>query len=59
MRAVEVASETAARIELHYGDREPLRDLFPLGDDSARGIATCHGRGTLLAAKDREGIIGP
>lgn len=58
MHAVEVASETAARIEPHYGDREQLAGLFPLGDDPARGTATCHCRGARLATKDREGIIG-
>lgn len=51
-------TEDDVRIEVHTGDRERLRPLFQLAEDSAAELASYFSAGTVLVAIAGDDVVG-
>lgn len=56
--AVRSGQTTDVRIEVHAGDREELRPLFELAEDSAAALASYVDAGTVLVARAEDDVVG-
>jgi hypothetical protein len=53
-----VPSGAAVVVELHDGDRDELRALFELAEDSPRALDHYLHQGVVLVARQRDDVVG-